>query len=104
MIDRSILEEVAALPPAELPEAIGLLAQAQAAAIARLVAPAPAAAVGPGGPDENLPIQEAARRLNVSRDWLYRQGPNLPFRVKIGSRIAFSAQGLERWNRQRMGR
>jgi hypothetical protein len=46
MIDRSILEDVAALPLEELPEAIGLLAQAQAAATVRLVAPTPA---GRGG-------------------------------------------------------
>jgi hypothetical protein len=53
------------------------------------------------GPDENLGADEAARRLGVSVDWLYKS--KLPFKVKIGRRVLFSARGLERWNRQRTG-
>ncbi len=52
-------------------------------------------------PDENLSIEEAARRLGVSKDYLYRHAKRLPFTRRIGRRVLFSARGLERWNRQR---
>lgn len=52
--------------------------------------------------DENLSAKEAARRLGVSADWLYKA--NVPFKVRIGSRVLFSAAGLEKWNRQRSER
>ena len=60
---------------------------------------------GPESParecDENLSAQEAARRLGVSKDYLYRHARRLPFARRIGRRLLFSAKGLERWNRQR---
>ena len=56
----------------------------------------------PDGHDENLSIDEAARRLGVSKDFLYRT--KLPFKVRIGRRVLFSARGLERWNQARQGR
>jgi excisionase family DNA binding protein len=56
-----------------------------------------------GAADENLSAEEAARRLGLSKDWLYRHADSLPS-VRIGRRVLFSASGLERWNRQRMGR
>ena len=51
--------------------------------------------------DENLSVQEAARRLGVSKDYLYRHARRLPFARRIGRRLLFSARGLERWNHQR---
>lgn len=54
--------------------------------------------------DENLDAAEAARRLGISRDWLYKNRDRLPFAVKLGRRVVFSARGLERWNRQQMNR
>lgn len=55
-------------------------------------------------PDENLSAPEAARRLGVSPDYLYRNARKLPFTVRIGRRLLFSARGLDRWNRNRQGR
>jgi hypothetical protein len=52
--------------------------------------------------DENLSAEEAARRLGLSTDYLYRN--ELPFKLRIGRRVLFSARGLERWNRTRTGR
>jgi predicted DNA-binding transcriptional regulator AlpA len=52
--------------------------------------------------DQNLSAEDAARRLGVSADWLYKT--KLPFKVKIGRRVLFSATGLEKWNRQRLER
>lgn len=51
--------------------------------------------------DENLSAVDAARRLGVSPDWLYRNVRRLPFALKIGRRVVFSSNGLERWNGQR---
>jgi predicted DNA-binding transcriptional regulator AlpA len=101
VIDRSALEAaVAAAKPSEL---FALAGELQGRAVAHL-ALAPTVTEGPEVPDENLNVDAAARRLSVSKDWLYRHGRTLPFRVKIGSRVLFSAAGLARWNRQRMGR
>ena len=55
-------------------------------------------------PDENLSVDEAARRLGMSRDWLYHNAKRLPFKVRIGRKLLFSASGLERWNRQRQAK
>lgn len=52
-------------------------------------------------PDQNVSVEEAARRLGVSADWVYRN--RLPFKVRIGRRVLCSVHGLERWSRQRAG-
>ncbi|MCP3995678.1 MAG: helix-turn-helix domain-containing protein [bacterium] len=54
-----------------------------------------------GRPDENLSAAEAAKRLGVSRSWLYSNAHGLPFTRHIGRRVLFSAQGLDRWSRDR---
>ena len=94
---RDLLE---ALRPEEIPEVIAALSTRMAAELARRGVASSAAGAGP---DENLSAQEAARRLGLSRDWLYRNAGELPFTVRIGRRLLFSARGLERWNRQRQG-
>jgi excisionase family DNA binding protein len=55
----------------------------------------------PGIEDRNLSVREAATRLGLSTDYLYRN--KLPFTVRIGTRVLFSERGLERWNAQRKG-
>jgi predicted DNA-binding transcriptional regulator AlpA len=54
--------------------------------------------------DQLLDTGEAARRLAVSRDWLYRNASKLPFTVRLGRGLRFSAQGLARYIRNRSGR
>ncbi len=105
----SLAEMLAALPdaaraisPGELPRLRAALAEADSIALSRLVAPPTATGTLVDTPDENLSIEEAARRLGVSTDWLYRN--DVPFKVRIGRRVVFSARGLERWNRARAGR
>jgi predicted DNA-binding transcriptional regulator AlpA len=57
------------------------------------------------GDEELLDVSETARRLAVSRDWVYRNGKTLPFAVRVGTRhLRFSTRGLERWLRSRQGR
>ena len=51
----------------------------------------------------NISADEAARRLGLSKDWLYRHADELPFTIKIGRRVLFSAPGLEKWTRARTG-
>ena len=52
--------------------------------------------------DRLLTVGEAAQRLACSKDWLYRH--RLPFAVRNGRQLRFSADGLERYIRQRAGR
>lgn len=90
-------------PAAELPTFIGALEAAKAAAWARLT-PAPNGNGSHPELEENLSAAQAARRLGLSKDYLYRHAGQLPFTVKVGRRVLFSARGLERWNQNRMGR
>jgi excisionase family DNA binding protein len=86
-------------PPSELPALLGVLAQAQAVALARLTQPHPVVA---SPPDENVSVEEAARRLGVSDRWLYKNADHLPFVRRIGRRVLCSARALSEWNgRQR---
>jgi len=96
-----IRDLVECTPAAELPQLIGDLEAARAAAWARLTAPAaepPAEA--PRQEPRNLGVAEAARRLGMSRDWLYRHAAELPFALRIGRRVVFDSVALERWNRK----
>jgi excisionase family DNA binding protein len=89
--------------PAELPRIAGLLAQAQAEVMARIVAghPGPADASAAA-----LSVDEAAERLGVSADWLYKAARRgcLPFVARVGRRLTCDPQKLERWRQGRMGR
>ncbi len=54
--------------------------------------------------DRLLTVGEAAVRLACSKDWLYRHHHRLPFAVRNGRQLRFSADGLDRYIRQRAGR
>ena len=54
--------------------------------------------------DARLKIEEAAARLGVSKAWLYRNSNRLPFTLRIGRSLGFSARGIEKYLRQRTGR
>jgi excisionase family DNA binding protein len=77
--------------PEELPALIGQLEAAKATAWARLTAP-PAQS----GHDELLGVTEAARRLGVSEDYLYRHASEYPFTRSMGRKLLFSAQGIDK--------
>jgi excisionase family DNA binding protein len=51
-----------------------------------------------------LTVDQAAAKLGVSRDWLYRHAPTLPYTVHLGRALRFSEAGIDRWIRQRSGR
>jgi predicted DNA-binding transcriptional regulator AlpA len=55
-------------------------------------------------PDRRLNVEDAATKLGVSKDYLYRHAESLPFTVRIGRGLGFSEAGIERYLRQRSGR
>jgi hypothetical protein len=84
------------LPAEELPEFIGELESIKATAWARLTVP-----VAHQEHDELLGVAEAARRLGVSEDYLYRHHEEYAFARKQGRKLLFSALGIDRYIRQR---
>lgn len=98
-------EEIGDLSHEEIPAVLGELEELKAVAWAQLLIPTNGR--NPSGlkaADELLKIQEAARRLELSPDYLYRHSRQLPFTVRIGRRLRFSAQGIERFIRLRQGK
>lgn len=51
-----------------------------------------------------LDVEEAAKRLSVSPDTLYRKAKSLPFTVRFGHLVRFSSAGIDRFIRSRQRR
>jgi hypothetical protein len=47
---------------------------------------------------------EAARRLNMSVEWVYKNAKEFPFTVRNSRKLQFSTQGIERYKRRNTGR
>jgi predicted DNA-binding transcriptional regulator AlpA len=104
-VSRSDLRNlVEGTPAPELPQLIGELEAAKAVAWARLTSRTADTPDAPPTEARNLDITEAAKRLGMSRDWLYRHASELPFALRIGRRVVFDSVALERWNRRRVER
>lgn len=58
----------------------------------------------PESEDRLLDIDEAASRLGTNRQWIYRRTRDLPFVVRLGGKVRFSAQGIDRWIASKAGR
>lgn len=55
--------------------------------------------------DNLLDVNQAALKLGMSKDYLYRNAAHLPFTVRVGKKhVRFSEIGIDRFIRQRMGR
>jgi excisionase family DNA binding protein len=50
--------------------------------------------------DRLLTVDEAAARLGLSKDWLYRHATKVPFTRRVGRQLRFSSQGLESYIRK----
>jgi excisionase family DNA binding protein len=92
--------DIATIPRSRIPALIAALA-------ARLLnepeEPAPAAMPADG--DRLLTIDEAAERLSITKDALYRLSKTAPFAVRPGpGQLRFSAAGIDRWIKARMGK
>lgn len=82
------------LPVGELPGLLGQIEEIRVTALARLTAPVPAPES-----DELLDVDGAAQKLGMSKDYLYRNHPSLPFTRRMGKRLLFSSAGIEKWMR-----
>jgi excisionase family DNA binding protein len=54
--------------------------------------------------DVLLSVNEAAERLKVSTDYLYRNARKLPFTVREGRLLRFSANGMDEYIRRKRNR
>jgi len=82
------------VPREELPRLLGELEEIRFTAIARLT-PAPSVAA----PDELLDVSQAARRLGISTDYLYRHHSKFKFTRRVGRSLRFSAHGIEEYSK-----
>ena len=97
-------ERVSLLPPEAIPMMLGELERLRATLWARLSLPQ-SNGHGPGeGGDRLLDVREAAAKLGASQDYLYRNSSKLPFTVRLGRKVLFSENGIERYIRARTGR
>jgi predicted DNA-binding transcriptional regulator AlpA len=107
------LEEIADNPvlathlPFEVVEALlGKNVIVQSVLVSRLLAlrASPVRAERSADGDRLLDVNEAARKLGKSKDYLYRHAGDYQFTVRDGRSLRFSEQGIEKFIRQRMGR
>lgn len=101
------LERLEALPASEVPGLLGELEAVRAALWAKLHNPVITPVAVPEkkestGPDRLLDAAEVAGRLGVSKRWVYRKAPTLPFTKKLSTgTVRFSERGLQRWQEGR---
>lgn len=99
-------QQVAEVQPESIPALLGDLERLKATLWTKLVSvPASGNGEAQGEGNQLLTVEEAAQKLKVSKDWLYRRANKLPFTVRLGPRqLRFSARGIERYVRQHQGR
>jgi hypothetical protein len=91
-----VLRDAQELPADQLPHLLGELEEVRATAMARLAS----APVPRKESDELLDPAEAGRRLGVSKDYLYRHHRDFVFTRRVGRKLLFSAEGIEKHIRQ----
>ncbi len=99
----ALLADPAHVPPDQIPVVLSHLSALQTTLTTRLLE----AQHSPEHTEHSetlLDIEEAARRLATSTDWLYRHAKRLPFTVRVGRALRFSTHGIDRYIRQRQGR
>ena len=86
------------LPPEQLPRLLGELEEIRCTALSRIAMP-----ISPqsSDSDELLSVEEASRRLSVSKDYLYRHSEEFTFTRRMGRKLLFSRIGIERHIAQR---
>src|SRR5436309_660912 len=85
------LDAAHALPPEELSMFLGDLEIVRASAWARLIRPNPTENIS----DALVSVTEAARRLGVSRNYLYHHHGDFSFTRRMGGRLLFSSNGID---------
>ena len=84
------------VPRETLADFLGDLERVRVTALSRLIAPVP----NKHPSDELLGVAEAARRLGVSRDYLYHNHHRFPFVRRVGRGLRFSAEGVGNYIRR----
>ena len=87
-----ILTAAKELPAEDLPHLLGELEEIRCTAWARINGPA----VQPAS-NRLLSIDEAAVKLGVSKDYLYRHHSEFPFTRRIGRALKFAQNGIEKY-------
>lgn len=85
-----VLEMARRLPCEELPELMGDLERVRCVALARLTTQTVAV-----DSDELLDVGTAARKLGISKDYLYRHSDEFPFARRVGRQLRFSSLGID---------
>ena len=93
---------VATVPPGRIPALLSQLSAMQGAMAARLISADRDESVS--AEDTLLTVDQAAERLGVSTDWLFRRSRTLPFVGRLGRHLRFSNRGIDRYLRNRTGR
>jgi excisionase family DNA binding protein len=88
----TVLKLVSTLNVEQLPELLGELEQVRVTAKARLAAPI----IMQPSVDRLLNVDEAAKKLGVSEDYLYRHHREFPFTRRAGRKLLFSSVGIEK--------
>jgi hypothetical protein len=84
----SLLELANITPREELAQLLGDLERIRVTVFVRLTAPRP------GEREELLSVQQAALRLHVSTNYMYRNHAKFPFTKREGRKLLFSSSGL----------
>lgn len=90
--------KIAALPREAVPRLRGELAELDTLLLGRLFA---AGNESQAVEDQLIGVAEAAGRLGVSRDYLYRHHSRLPFTRRAGRKLLFAASGIEQYISQK---
>lgn len=85
------------MPVEDLPRLLGDLEEIRATALARLTTPATVQRAQ----DELLDVDQAAQRLGISRDYIYRHSDQFPFSRRMGRRLLFSSLAIDEYLRKR---
>ena len=91
---QAVLMAARELPAVELPRLLGDLEEIRCTAMARMATPPPPAQFQA---DELLSVTEAASRLGISHDYLYRHHRDFNFTRRVGRRLLFSAAGIKKY-------
>jgi excisionase family DNA binding protein len=91
-----ILDSVQQIPRERLPALLGELEVIRATAVMRLSAPT----AMPDRHDELLGVEQAAERLGIGKDYLYRNAKKLSFTRRIGRKLVFSSAGIDEYIRK----
>jgi len=96
---QTVLDYLPEMTPGQLPELLGELEIIRATAMLRMTAPAPAAA-----PDEQLEVGAAAKRLGVSKRYLYQHAEQFAFTRREGRKLLFSGHGITEYISRKCGK